>query len=63
MHHVLLAALMAFGPATALDQLRPVRELAAGLTSDDAGARARAAELGLGDKALFTGFINAMAAS
>ena len=43
MHHLLLAGLMAFGPATALDQLRPVRELVAGLTADDAAVRARAA--------------------
>ena len=43
MHHVLLAALMAFGPAAALDQLRPVRDLVGGLTSDDAVVRARAA--------------------
>ena len=41
--HLLLAGLMAFGPATALDQLRPVRELSAGLTADDATVRARAA--------------------
>ena len=43
MQHVLLAALMALGPATALDQQRPVRELVAGLTADDAVVRARAA--------------------
>ena len=42
MQHLLLAALMAVGPARA-DQQRPVRELVAGLTADDAAARARAA--------------------
>jgi HEAT repeat protein len=41
--HLLLAGLMAFGPATALDQLRPVRDLAASLSADDAVVRARAA--------------------
>ena len=43
MQHVLLAAVVALGPATSLDQQRPVRELVAGLTADDAVVRARAA--------------------
>jgi HEAT repeat protein len=41
--HVLLAALVALGPSAVLDQLRPVRDLSAELTSDDAAVRARAA--------------------
>src|SRR5215203_4665166 len=42
-HHLLMAALLAAGPANGSDQLRPVRDLTASLRADDAVVRAKAA--------------------
>ena len=43
MHYLLLAGLIAVSSATALDPLRPVRDLVGSLSAGDADARAKAA--------------------